>query len=196
MKKRLSQYTIAQFIDIACGDYSCIVGTESDKKRMVAESLIAQYNEVSDPMSAKARLVDGEKSARNECKIALYRILLNLINVYDAYGDVREILDVMGYSNISSRDDEKMKSKLEQMLRSEEFLQKRMKEERDSNAVADITEEEIRKSFDEQTARLMAHFKFAIVHEKISASVYANLVNIACKQQRAQAANGKQATGK
>lgn len=185
MKKELSRYTMAQFIDIACGDYSCIIaGTE--KKERVAESLIAQYNDMSDPVSAKARLIDREKIARNECKIALLRIILNLINVYGAYQEVRDVLGVCGYSHLLNRDDEKLKAKLEQMLRSEEFLKKRMQEERQEEN-KDVSEEDIRNSFDEQTASLMAHFKFSINHEKISASVYANLVNMACRQQRKQA---------
>ena len=184
MKNKLYQYTIAQFIDIACGDYSSI-GAEPEEAKPIAESLIAQYNEVSDPTSAKARLIEQEKTARNKAKIVLYRILLNLISVYGAYDEVREILGIVHDTDTAKCDNEGMKARIEQMLRSEEFNKERMENERKKEAAdKEPAEEEIRASFDEQTARLMTHFRFTINHEKISASVYANLVNTAVRQQR------------
>ena len=81
MKERLDQYTMSQFIDIACGDYSSI-GAEPEEARRVAESLIGKYNELAEPLAAKTRLVEAEKFSKNEMKIKLYSILLNLIIVY------------------------------------------------------------------------------------------------------------------
>jgi len=183
MKKRLDQYTMAQFIDIACGDYSCIEAGGEDVKS-VAESLIGQYNDVTDPTSAKVRLLEGKKIAQNKGRTILLRILLNLINVYGAYDEVREILAIIGV--VGGMDDETVKENVEQMLRSEESLTERMRRELDKDKMEEVPEDEIRSSFDRQTAMLMAHFKFAISHETITASVYANLVDMACKQQRQQ----------
>lgn len=188
MKNRLDQYTMAQFIDIACGDYSCI-DAEPETAKEVAESLIGRYNDASDPVSAKSRLLEQEKRARCKCKVVLYRILLNLINVYKAYDDVRDIFNMLGDNETAQQDDDVLKARLEQMLRSEEFLQKRLEQEREAEAPEEVSEDEIRTSFDRQTARLMAHFKFAINHERITASVYASLVDMACRQQRQQQAS-------
>ena len=51
MKKRLDQFTMAQFIDIACGDYSSI-GADPETSKQVANSLLEQYNNMADPVSA------------------------------------------------------------------------------------------------------------------------------------------------
>lgn len=186
MKNRLDQYTMAQFIDIVCGDFSHI-DAELKDARGIAESLIQQYNETSDPVASKVRLVENEKFGKSEAKVAFYNILLNIINVYGAYNDVRELLNSAHFTNISRRDDAGMKAKIEQLLRSEESNLLRLKKEREEDASL-RHEEDTRASFDKQTAALMVHFKMPISHETISASVYANLVNNFCRQQRQQAA--------
>ena len=187
MKKRLDQFTMAQFIDIACGDYTAI-GADSETAKQTAASLMEQYNYMADPATARARLLDDERYAKNGARIKLYRILLNLINIYEAYDDVRAILILAREDRIAKRENVSLKTKIEQMLRTEEALRERMEQERKQNFPDNFSEDEFRASFDMQTARLMAHFKFAINLETVSASVYATLVNMACRQQRQQAA--------
>ena len=176
---------MSQFIDIACGNLSHI-GADKETAKKVAAGLIEQYNNLSDPTTAKARLIDGERFARSGAKVKLYRILLNLI-VIEAYNEVRDILTLAGQDRAAQLDNDGMKPRIEQMLRTEESKLVRMEEERKANATAELSEDDFRASFDKQTARLMAHFKFSINHDRITASVYANLVNMACKQQRQQA---------
>ena len=176
---------MAQFIDIACGDYAPI-DAGAEHKRQIAESLIEQYNNIADPVAAKSLILEKEKVARNDARIKLYRIMLNLINVYSAYDEVRDILLLTRQDNIAAREDERLKAKIEQMLRTEESLHERMANEMKNASPSQVSENEFRASFDRQTARLIAHFKFAVNHESISASVYANLVNMACRQQRQQ----------
>lgn len=196
MKKRLNQFTMSQFIDIACGDYSSI-GAKQEEARAIAENIIAQYNDMSDPVSAKARLYEQEKLSRNRCKTVLYATLLNLVNIYKAYDEVREILKTIGSTDVAELEDDKLSARLEQMLKQENFQRDRLEFERSkTEPEKEPTEDEIRSSFDRQTARLMAHFKFAITLERISASVYAHLVNMAIRQQRAQASSSKQVAGK
>ena len=185
MKKRLDQFTMAQFIDIACGDYASI-GADQETARQTAASLLDQYNYMADPASAKSRLLEAERYAKNGARIKLYRILLNLINAYEAYDEVRSILMLAKEDKIARRENESLKAKIEQMLRTEESQRERMEKEREQSFPASFSEDEFRASFDMQTARLMAHFKFAINLETVSASVYANLVNMACRQQRQQ----------
>ena len=185
MKKRLDQFTMSEFIDIACGNYSLIRADEETAKK-VAASLMEQYNNLADPTTAKARLIDEERFAKCGARIKLYRILLNLL-VIEAFDEVRDILTLAGQDRVAKLDNDGMKPRIEQMLRTEESKLVRMEEERKANSPADMPEEEFRASFDRQTARLMAHFKLTINHDRITASVYANLVNMACKQQRQQA---------
>ncbi len=187
---------MSQFLDIACGDYTAICA-DSETSKQVAVSLMEQYSNAADPTMARARLLDDERFARSGARIKLYRILLNIINLYEtcmeedvqeAYDDVRDILILAGQDREAERDNAGLKSKIEQMLRSEESQHERMESERKANTPADMSEDDFRASLDTQTARLMAHFKFSINHDRVTASVYANLVNMACKQQRQQAA--------
>lgn len=177
---------MAQFIDIVCGDYSSI-GASGETAVKIAESLVDQYNKIADPVAVKSRLIADEKLGKSNGKLVLYKILLNLINVLEDYDDVREILKIAGYDHIAGRDNKGMKSKLEQMLRSEDMNAERLLAEKKESMASNTTIDDFRSEFDSQTAALIAHFKFSISHEHISASVYANLVNIACKQQRKQA---------
>lgn len=177
---------MAQFIDIVCGDYGSI-GASGETAVKIAESLVDQYNRIADPVAVKSRLIADEKLGKSNGKLVLYKILLNLINVLEAYDDVREILKIAGYDHIAGRDNNGMKSKLEQMLRSEDLNAERLLAEKKESMASNTTIDDFRSEFDSQTAALIAHFKFSISHEHISASVYANLVNIACKQQRRQA---------
>ena len=101
---------------------------------------------------------------------------------------MRDILLIIKEDKIVRRGKDSLKAKIEQMLRSEESQYERMENERKQSSPETFSEDEFRASFDMQTARLMAHFKFSINIETVSASVYANLVNMACKQQRQQAA--------
>ena len=183
MKQRLDQYTIAQFIDIVSGDLSPI-DASGETAVKIASSLVEQYNVAADPVSAKAQLSNHATDSKNDGKIKLYRILLNLINVFGAYDDVRNILILAKQDNVAKRDDKGLKSKIEQMLRTEEALQERSKNEKNEESAQ---EDDVRAIFDRQTAKLMAHFKFSINHESISASIYANLVCMACKEQHQQA---------
>jgi len=185
MKKRLDQYTMSQFLDIACGDYTHIDADE-ETARQIAGSLIEAYNRAADPATARARLLEEEKLVKSDAKIKLYRILLNLIAI-GAIDEVRDILNLAGQSRVSKRDNDGMKMKIEQLLRTEEGLRERLEDERRAETPADLSEDDFRASFDMQTARLMAHFKFAINHDTVTASVYANLVNMALRQQRQKA---------
>lgn len=184
MKERLDQFTMAQFIDIVCGDRSSI-GAEDDKvAENVALSLITEYNSISDPIEAKARVVQGEHRARLSARLATAKICMNLINVFGAYDEVRHILDDCGYS-VSSYSDERLKNKVGQIIRSVQADIDRANADKREEIIENVTQD-LRASYDTQTARLMAHFKMPIDHNTISASIYANLVNMACSQQRKQ----------
>lgn len=185
MKERLDQFTMAQFIDIVCGDRSSI-GAEDDKvAERVALSLVTEYNNIADPIAAKARVVEGEHKARLSAKIAVAKICMNLINVYGAYDEVRGLLEQSGFA-VSHYSDERLKKKVEQIIRSVQTDIDRTKTENQEEFSENIIQD-FRASYDMQTARLMAHFKMSIDYNTITASIYANLVNMACSQQRRSA---------
>ena len=186
MKTRLDQYTMAQFIDIVCGDRSHIDAENDDEAQKIALGLISAYNEIADPVGMKSRMIEREHGVKHSGKLTLLKICFNLMSVYGAYDDVRSILGQYGLA-VGHYADDRLKRKVEQLIRSEEAEQKRAQEERKEEQAVEDAATNFRASYDRQTARLMAHFKMPIDHNTISASIYANLVNMACSQQRQQA---------
>lgn len=184
MKTRLDQFTMAQYIDIVCGDRSHIDCNDCREADKVALSLIAEYNNIADPASSKARIIEGERLARTSARIYMARICRNIINVFGDYDAVKVILRDFGY-NVGAYDNDRLLMKVDQIIRSEEYERERIMNERKAignernwNAL------ELRASFDRQTAVMMSHFKMSIEYERISASIYANLVAMAGSQQR------------
>ena len=76
MKTKLEDLTAAQFIDLACGDHSVIVGRHeivgSDKVAIAVRNIIMEYRAIADPggNAAYFRHVDSMVKAR--ISIAVY----------------------------------------------------------------------------------------------------------------------------
>ena len=93
------------------------------------------------------------------------------------YDDVRQVL---GQLNVDIRDmsDEQVISKLDHLLHSAIFEQKRNEERRsEEHKGSKATPEQIRSSFDAEIAFLMTFFKMSIDSRVINAAVYANIVH-------------------
>lgn len=183
MKTRLDQFTMSQFIDIACGNYQCIEAPDELSGKAVAMSLISQYREIATPAQAKALIVENESVGKRNMRLVLLRVCLNLMNAFSAYDEVRDILKQagIGYRNA---DNAGLKVIVEQMIRKDESAAKRYQEEKkkEMEELQGDDEQTLRSSYDTQTAQLMTHFKMSIDHNTVSASIYANLVAIAHRQ--------------
>lgn len=147
------------------------------KKR--SSDLIIEYKKITNPSGLKSVLVDREDMIKERARVLLFKVCISLIAI-DAYDDVRETLALLSYDT-KSMSDEQVKSKVEELLRSALFEQKRSDDMRSDEKKEKATPEQIRSSFDAEIAFLMTFFKMNIDVRNISAAVYANIVHRRCR---------------
>lgn len=180
MIERLNQISLNDFIELSCGNYNCLLfdgeaATEEELKER-ATKLIVNYRNIVNPSGMKAMLLDKEDIVKERAKLLSLRICQTLVSI-NCYDDVREILLLFGV-DARGMNDELVKNKLENLLHTAIFEQKRNKERRQEDNKGDkATPEQIRSSFDSEIAFLMTYFKMNIDSRIINAAVYANIVH-------------------
>lgn len=174
MKTKLEDLTAAQFIDLACGDHSVIVGRHEiagpDKVAIAVRNIIMEYRAIADPggNAAYFRHVDAMVKAR--MSIAVYTMCKTLIAA-GRLNDARAVLEEAGIST-KRWDDSRIDSELHVRLQKSKRAFDEMAKEDDSEE----SEGEIRNGFNSLTASMMAHFKFQIDAATMKAPLFAHLV--------------------
>ena len=132
MIERLNQITLNDFIELSCGNYACLLSgrgsvSESMLKEM-ASKLIIEYRSIVNPSGMQAMIMDKEDMVKERAKLLSLRICQTLVSL-GFYDDVRQVL---GQLNVDIRDmsDEQVISKLDYLLHSAIFEQKRNEERR------------------------------------------------------------------
>ena len=180
MIERLNQITLSDFIELSCGNYACLLSdcksmSESTLKE-IASKLLVEYRSIVNPSNMKAMVMDKEDMLKERAKLLRLRICQALVSL-GFYDDVRQVL---GQLNVDTRNmsDEQVISKIDYLLHSAIFEQKRNEERRsEEHKGSKATPEQIRSSFDAEIAFLMTFFKMSIDSRVISAAVYANIVH-------------------
>lgn len=175
MIERLEQLTIGQFIDLVCGDTSVLTGKHeivSEAKMAVAlRNIVFEYKDIADQSGARGYLATIEELIRGKILSVMWTMCHNLVSLGE-HGRAREVMKVYGI-NADSMSDQRVAAEIKSRL------------ERAKNTVARIEADsqtdkkdvvDIRRSFDEQTASMMAYFKFQIDTTTMKATVYALLV--------------------
>lgn len=178
MKTTLAELTAAQFVDLICGDTSVLFSKNEipkpEKLAHVLREIVMEYKSIVDPGAMKGYLMRQEELMKAKMSIVLFTICKNLI-VLQQPERAREVLAEHGIG-VESMSEERLKIEVKSRLAraSKEYEQLRAEE-------SDEEETDIRKQFDEQTAALMAYFKFQIDPTKIKATLYAHLI---CRHNR------------
>ena len=185
MIERLNQITLSDFIELSCGNYACLLSdcksmSESTLKE-IASKLLIEYRSIVNPSNMKAMVMDKEDMLKERAKLLSLRICQALVSL-GFYDDVRQVL---GQLNVDTRNmsDEQVISKIDYLLHSAIFEQKRNEERRSEERRSEehkgskATPEQIRSSFDAEIAFLMTFFKMSIDSRVINAAVYANIVH-------------------
>lgn len=179
MIERLNQLSLSQFIELSCGDNSTLlVAGESITNEILksrAAELMIEYKTIVNPSSMKTLLVVKEETTKECVNVLILRICQALIAL-NAYGDVRDVLATLSVDS-KSMPDEQVKSRVEAMLHSALFLQKRNSEMRSSETKENPTPDQIRSSFYSEIAFMMTYFKMNIDVHMINVAVYANIVH-------------------
>lgn len=187
MIKTLDRLTIGQFIDLVCGD----TGVLASKHEIVSETeltaamreIVFQYKSIADPAGAKSYLGSSGDMAKARLELAVFTACQNLVNLNE-YDRAREIMEAAGI-NVASMSEQRLSAEVKSRLARAEYSIRRMTEERQTT---DKTEPDIRRMFDEQTAALMAFFRFQIDTSRMKATEYAHLVARQGREIKAQKA--------
>lgn len=186
MKTKLDQLTMAQFIELSCGDTSMLVcGREIVSPTKLAKTthkIICEYRELSDESGFNLYIRNIKEMLRIKTDLVIYS-LCNAILQIGADDNVRQILECHGI-NVGSMSDQRLKAEVKSRLERAKNGVKKFEED-DENA-PDI--KDIRKSFDEQTAAMIAHYKFQIDTTTMKATLYAHLVARFNREVKAQMA--------
>lgn len=173
MIERLEQLTMAQFIDLACGDVSVLTGSRScpEKAYITMRDICLEYKEIADKAGAQSYILHAGELVKAKIEAAIFSMCGNIIEL--GRPDLaHEILAEYGISTMSMSD-----SRVEAEIKSRLARARRyIANAEDDRGRDKMDTEDIRRLFDEQTAAMMAHFKFQIDISSIKATVYAYLV--------------------
>lgn len=175
MITHLEHLTMSQFIDLACGDTGVLLSKREfvarKKAEKAARDIIYEYRLIADSIGARQYLAQKEKEAKARIAFSVFLICNNLVAACE-HSRVREVMKEYGIDTSSMTDQRvtaEVKSRLERARRTIAEIEK-------AKDTTDIDVSVLRASFDEQTASLMAHFKFQIDITKMKATLYAHLV--------------------
>lgn len=174
MIERLDQLTVAEFIDLLCGDTSVITGKHFVKPDKVADAvrnIIFEYKTISDKAGAGTYLSNIEDVTKAKMELSLYSICSALITLKE-YDRVREILDIAGI-NSHAMSDKRLDIEVKTKTARAKLTLEKLNADQAKNTSEDF---DIRREFDSQTAALMSHFKFQIDIQSMKASLYAHLI--------------------
>lgn len=175
MKDKLEHLTINEFIDLVCGEVDVILSKHEiageDKKALITRNLIFEYKEIVDPASVKQYLSVAEDMIKARIEMTLFTMCSNLVDLNELER-AREVMIVYGI-NARTMNTQRVAAEVKSRL---ERAKSKVAELQNENDADTPTSEKIRKQFDEQTAALMAYFKFQIDTTSMKATVYAHLV--------------------
>lgn len=177
MKEKLSDLTLAEFIDMECGDLNVL----KEKHEIVTPEKLAkkrselshEFQSIASPSSFKSMLIDRDRKGKMRVKAMFFGVLKSLIKI-DGFSDVRDLLTKYGV-DCRERDDAWIEREVITQLNSVTFELKRMgveiKEEGQS------TPDEIRRRYEGMVADLMIANKMSIDIDSIRASVFASMIH-------------------
>lgn len=175
MIETLDRLTVAQFVDLLCGDVSVLLPKHEiaspEKLTIASRNIIFQYREIADISGVRSYIVTTEELMKAKMNVVFFTMCNNLVSL-EKYEEAKDILSEYGINArtmTKTRLEAEIKYKLERARY--EITQIEKDNEKDSQRNIDI-----RKEFDSQTASLMAHFKFQIDTNSMKASLYAHLV--------------------
>lgn len=174
MIETLEQLTVAQFIELVCGNISVLAEKNEkiseEKATGIIHDIAFEYKQIADPAGAKSYISKAEELVKAKIEVALFSICNNLVRMNE-YGRARDVINEYGIK-ATSMDDRRIAMEIKSRMERAEKTISRIEDEnnRDRESL------NIRRMFDEQTAALMAYFRFQIDITSMKATVYAHLI--------------------
>lgn len=180
MKSRLNELSLAEFIELLCGNYRVLLenNDEVDNAEIetCAHSLIASYRFIADKAGMKAMLAIKEGTVKCNMKIFFLRICTMLV-VQGAYDEARSLLAMID-EDVSEANNNSLQDRVDELLRYAIFEQHRSEETCNETANGNKpSSDDIRAYYDAEIAFIMTYIKMTVDMHTINAAVYANIVN-------------------
>ena len=189
MKEKLRELTLAQFIDLECGELDVLKERHEivspEKLAKARERISNEFQSIASPSSYKSMIVDREKKDKMRLKALFFGTLKALVDM-DALTEVRSLLEQYGIPCVNFSED-RLRREVTQQLNAINFELKR--QGLDAPKQPDVTPDEIRRSYEDMVADLMIINKMSIDMNTIPASVFAAMVRKA--NEMAKALNAK-----
>ena len=184
MKTKLSDLTLAEFIDMECGDLDVL----KDRHELVTPEKLAktrseishEFQSIASPASFKSMLIDRDRKEKMRIKALFWGTLKSLVRI-EAHDEVRSLLKKYGV-DCDGRNDTWIEREVMTQLNSVTFELKRMGIEVKKDK--DATPDDIRKGYEGMVADLMIANKMSIDIYTIRASVFASMVHKANEMAR------------
>lgn len=192
MKTRLSELTLADFIEMECGNLEVLKEKRHEvvpMERLVKSrcEISNEFQSIASPSSFKSTLIGRGKKTKLRAKVMFFWTLKALVEMY-AFDDVRRLLTAYGI-DCSKFDDDRLAAEVSQQLNAANFDLKRMGIESKDESAA--TPDEIRKCYEGMVADLMIANKMSIDINTIRASVFASMIHKANEMAKAMTAKLK-----
>jgi len=191
MKERLSELTLAEFIDMECGELDVLKGHHEivppDRLLKARESISHEFMSIASPASFKSMVIDRERKSKMRTRAMFFGTLKSLLEV-GGVDECRDLLTQYG-SDTKGRDDEWIRREIVSQLNAATFELKRMGIDVPKNA--GTTPDDVRKGYEGMVADLMIANKMSIDINTIRASVFASMVYKANELARAMNAKIK-----
>lgn len=174
MIETLEQLTVAQFIELVCGNINVLAEKNEkiseEKATGIIHNIAFEYKQIANPAGAKSYISKAEELVKAKIEVALFSICNNLVRMNE-YGRARDVINEYGIK-ATSMDDRRIAMEIKSRMERAEKTISRIEDEnnRDRESL------NIRRMFDEQTAALMAYFRFQIDITSMKATVYAHLI--------------------
>lgn len=174
MIETLEQLTVAQFIELVCGNINVLAEKNEkiseEKATGIIHNIAFEYKQIADPAGAKSYISKAEELVKAKIEVALFSICNNLVRMNE-YGRARDVINEYAIK-ATSMDDRRIAMEIKSRMERAEKTISRIEDEnnRDRESL------NIRRMFDEQTAALMAYFRFQIDITSMKATVYAHLI--------------------
>lgn len=192
MKERLDQLTLAEFIELSCGEPKVLLEKhevgEEKKLLAVASNLMSEYKSIASPTKAKIDLIEAEDGAKLVMKEKCARILVMLCT--QGHEEMTlEVLEELDIDTSSLTTPEKIKTRCQALLNEAKYdldrynEQQKEKDEKKGKKSAN----DIRKSWNSEIAYVMSTLRMPIDIHSTNAAIYANLVRQAGERAKALA---------
>lgn len=196
MKTRLSELTLADFIEMECGNLEVLKGRHEvvPRERLVKAryDISNEFQSIASPSSFKSMVIGRGKKTKLRVKVMFFSALKALVEM-SALDDVRRLLTAYGI-DCSGFDDARLTAEVNQQLNAATFDLKRMGIDGKDESVT--TPDEVRKCYEGMVADLMIANKMSIDIDTIRASVFASMIHKANEIAKALAAKTKKVNKK